>query len=120
MYLFATTRDKDYRGLVRMLLPHFETVIITKYLENPRGVPIDELESYISTIADRPVHTVTEPYAAWKLASRLARREDQIVVTGSFFLIAELREMILDDLRHESQIEDGHATPQRDPEGASS
>jgi len=103
-----------------MLLPHFETVIITKYLENPRGVPIDELESYISTIADRPVHTVTEPYAAWKLASRLARREDQIVVTGSFFLIAELREMILDDLRHESPIEDGHATPQRDPEGASS
>lgn len=97
--VFATTRDKDFRGLVRILLPHFDTVIITKYLENPRGVPIEELEAYIATIADRPVHLAADPYAAWKLAGKLATTDDQIVVTGSFFLIAELRELILDDLR---------------------
>ncbi|MDP1796261.1 MAG: folylpolyglutamate synthase/dihydrofolate synthase family protein [Planctomycetaceae bacterium] len=97
--VFATTRDKDYRGLVRILLPHFDTIVITKYLENPRGVPIEELESYIATIANRPVHLAADPYAAWKLASKLATVHDQIVVTGSFFLIAELRELILDDLR---------------------
>ncbi|HET6425342.1 MAG TPA: folylpolyglutamate synthase/dihydrofolate synthase family protein [Planctomycetaceae bacterium] len=114
--VFATTRDKDYRGLVRMLLPHFETVIITKYLENPRGVPIEDLENYIVTIADRPVHTVTEPYAAWKLARKLAVPADQIVVTGSFFLIAELRELILDDLR----VVDACTDPSRDREEASS
>ncbi len=101
--VFATTRDKDYRGLVRILLPHFDTIIITKYLENPRGVPIEELESYIATIADRPVHLAVDPYAAWKLASKLATVEDQIVVTGSFFLIAELRDLILDDLRVPSE-----------------
>lgn len=101
--VFATTRDKDYRGLVRILLPHFDTVIMTKYLENPRGVPIEELESYIATIADRPVHLAADPYAAWKLACKLATVADQVVVTGSFFLIAELRELILDDLRVPSE-----------------
>lgn len=118
--VFATTRDKDYCGLVRMLLPHFETVIITKYLENPRGVPIDELENYIGTIADHPVHAVTEPYAAWKLASRLARSKDQIVVTGSFFLIAELRELILDDVRQGVVTHDQSLALQHDREGAGS
>ncbi len=102
LLVFATTRDKDYRGLVRILLPHFDTIVITKYLENPRGVPIEELESYIATIADRPVHLAADPYAAWKLACKLATPADQIVVTGSFFLIAELRELILDDLREGS------------------
>lgn len=115
--VFATTRDKDYYGLVRMLLPHFDTVIITKYLENPRGVPIEDLESYILTISDRPVHTVTDSYSAWKLARKLAESSDQIVVTGSFFLIAELRDLILDDLRHEPVTS---PLPSRDREGASS
>jgi dihydrofolate synthase / folylpolyglutamate synthase len=118
--VFATTRDKDYRGLVRILLPHFETVIITKYLENPRGVPIEELESYIAIIADRPVHTVSDPYSAWKLACRLASPNDQIVVTGSFFLIAELRELILDDLRNDSVNIEDNAIQSRDRQGASS
>ncbi len=119
--VFATTRDKDYRGLVRILLPHFRTVIITKYLENPRGVPIEDLESYIATIADRPVHTVIDPYSAWKLARKLAQPTDQIVVTGSFFLIAELRELILDDLRHDDAATTNvNSVSSRDREGASS
>jgi folylpolyglutamate synthase/dihydropteroate synthase len=37
-----------------------------------------------------------DPAAAWKLAQRIARRNDLICITGSFFIAAELRELIVD------------------------
>lgn len=103
--VFATTRDKDYRGLIRVLLPAFDTVILTRYLDNPRGVPIEELAAYVTAIAAWHVHTAPGPYAAWKLARKLAGDEDQIVLTGSFFLIAELRDVIVDEVREIKSVE---------------
>ena len=97
--VFATTRDKDVRGQLRLLLPEFETVILTRYVDNPRSVPPEELRSVVSTLGDHPAHVTEEPAAAWKLARRLADPEDLIVVTGSFFLVAELRDLIVADVR---------------------
>ena len=34
--VFATTQDKDVRGMLQRLLPQFELVILTRYLNNPR------------------------------------------------------------------------------------
>lgn len=99
MLIFASTRDKDVRGQLRLLLPEFETVILTRYVDNPRAVPPEELRSIAAAMSDRPVHVTDEPVSAWKLARKLAGPEDLIVVTGSFFLVAELRELILGELR---------------------
>ena len=33
--IFGTTRDKDMRGMLELLLPQFETVIFTRYSKNP-------------------------------------------------------------------------------------
>jgi dihydrofolate synthase/folylpolyglutamate synthase len=82
--IFASTRDKDIRGQLRLLLPEFETVILTRYVDNPRAVPPEELRSIASALTDHPVHVTEEPASAWKLARRLADRSDLIVVTGSF------------------------------------
>src|SRR5207237_200408 len=41
--VFGTTRDKDLRGQLRALLPVFDTLIATRYLENPRSVPPEEI-----------------------------------------------------------------------------
>lgn len=105
--IFASTRDKDVRGQLRLLLPQFETVILTQYVDNPRAVPPAELRSIVETLSGRPAHVTQEPVSAWKLARRLAEPSDLVVVTGSFFLIAELRDLILNRL---SDLETDAAT----------
>jgi len=100
--VFATTRDKDIRGQLRLLLPEFETVILTRYVDNPRSVPPQELHAMVSALSHQPAHVTEDPVAAWRLARRLADPDDMIVVTGSFFLVAELRDVILADVKDAS------------------
>jgi dihydrofolate synthase/folylpolyglutamate synthase len=98
--IFAATRDKDIHGMLRQLLPRFDTVVLTAFQNNPRNVPTEELEQLARTFGDQPLHTAPDPATAWKLARRLAGPADLICVTGSFFIAAELRELILDTTRH--------------------
>ncbi len=93
--VFAATKDKDVAGILRQLLPHFQTVILTRYLDNPRGVALEELSSLVEAITTHPAHLAPDPRSAWGLAQKLASENDLIVITGSFFLIAELRETIV-------------------------
>ncbi len=94
--IFAATRDKDVAGMLRLLLPRFDSVVLTQYQTNPRAVPIDELTGLVEAICTRPCHVAADPAAAWRLASHLATADDLVCVTGSFFIAAELRELILD------------------------
>ena len=96
--IFAATRDKDVAGLLRLLLPEFDTIIFTKYIDNPRGVPAAELQSFVRSVSNREVHLAEDPPSAWRLAQRWASPDDLIAVTGSFFLVAELRDLILNDV----------------------
>jgi dihydrofolate synthase / folylpolyglutamate synthase len=94
--VFAATRDKDVAGMLRLLLPRFDSVVLTQYQSNPRGVPIDELAALVQATAIRSCHVAADPASAWSLASHLAGCDDLICVTGSFFIASELRELILD------------------------
>ncbi len=93
--VFAATKDKDVAGILRQLLPEFDTLILTRYLDNPRGVSLGELSAIVESITTRPAHLAADPVSAWQLARRLASPDDSIVVTGSFFLVAELRARII-------------------------
>jgi dihydrofolate synthase/folylpolyglutamate synthase len=94
--VFAATRDKDVAGMLRLLLPRFDSVVLTQYQTNPRAVPIDELSALVQATSTRSCHVAADPASAWRLASHLAACDDLICVTGSFFIAAELRELILD------------------------
>ena len=41
--VFATTKDKDARGMLERLLPRFDTAVFTRYANNPRSVSPEEL-----------------------------------------------------------------------------
>ncbi|MBI3864591.1 MAG: bifunctional folylpolyglutamate synthase/dihydrofolate synthase [Planctomycetia bacterium] len=94
LLVFAATRDKDVAGMLRQLLPRFDTVIVTCFQNNPRQIPVDRLAETVRGLTDRMFHTVPDAASAWKLACRLATTDDLICVTGSFFLAAEVRELI--------------------------
>lgn len=95
--IFASTQDKDVAGLLRQLVFGFDTVIFTRYQENPRGVPIETLAAMLSQITSLEPHRAATPAAAWNLAKELSNPADLIVVTGSFFLVTELRQLILSE-----------------------
>jgi dihydrofolate synthase / folylpolyglutamate synthase len=93
--VFAATKDKDVSGLLRLLVPRFDTVILTQYHTNPRRVPTEELAALVQATSLRPCHLATDAASAWEMARRLAAPDDLICVTGSFFIATEIRTMLL-------------------------
>jgi dihydrofolate synthase/folylpolyglutamate synthase len=91
LLIFATTRDKDVRGMLRVLLPKFDDVILTRYRNNPRSMSPAELDALAGEISLTRRHLCDDADEAWKLASRLAGPQHLICITGSFFIAAEMR-----------------------------
>jgi len=104
--IFAAARDKDVGGMLRQLLPRFDTVVVTSFQNNPRNMPVETLARAVRQLTDQPLHMAADPASGWKLARRFAGPEDLICVTGSFFIAAELRELILDASPSDSPTSD--------------
>lgn len=96
LLIFAAARDKDVPGMLRQLLPEFDTVVLTSFQSNPRSVSVEELAQWARAAGSGPFHLAADPASGWKLAQRLAQEDDLICITGSFFIAAELRDLILD------------------------
>jgi dihydrofolate synthase / folylpolyglutamate synthase len=99
--IFASSKDKDFPGMLKLVLPEFDTVFLTQYVHNPRAVEAEALLAIaqeIRTSADsqlRPtLHATARPDDAWRLARAVADPEDLLCITGSFFLAAELRPLV--------------------------
>jgi dihydrofolate synthase/folylpolyglutamate synthase len=94
--VFGTTREKDLEGQLRALLPMFETRIATQYAHNPRAVTAEETAAAAEAVDGRPMTAIRDPAEALAAARRLAGPDGLICVTGSLFLAAEARAIILD------------------------
>lgn len=96
LLIFASSRDKDVGGMLHLLWPHFASIYLTRYTNNPRAVLPDKmLELMPDTGKDRCLVVADAP-TAYRDALRVARPEDQICITGSVFLAGELRPVIRD------------------------
>jgi dihydrofolate synthase/folylpolyglutamate synthase len=93
--VFGTTRDKDLSGQLRALLPLFETLIACRYLGNPRFVPPADIAAAIESIDGRKARIAHDPAEALELARQLTGASGLICVTGSLFLAAEARAILL-------------------------
>ena len=69
LLLFAATQDKDVRGMLRLLLPYFEAVIITRYLNNPRSVDVKVLEDLVAELSPIQRFICSSPATAWQQAA---------------------------------------------------
>lgn len=94
LLIFATTHDKDVRGMLHCLLSHFDEVYFTRYRNNSRAVPPEELQQMAEDLAGRRWPAFDEPAAAWDAARHSATAADLVCITGSFFLAAEMAEII--------------------------
>jgi dihydrofolate synthase/folylpolyglutamate synthase len=90
--VFAVSSDKQYVEILRVLADYFDHFHLTRYGNNPRGVPPEKLAAALEEIAPgKPFtihHTALE---AWTAARSTTRTDDLVCVTGSVFLAGELR-----------------------------
>jgi dihydrofolate synthase/folylpolyglutamate synthase len=93
--VFGTTRDKDLRGQLRALLPFFNTLIATRYIENPRSVAPEAVAAAVHELSGRSCRITADPAEALALARRMTPEAGLICVTGSLFLAAETRALVL-------------------------
>lgn len=91
LLIFATTQDKDLRGMLDCLLGRFDHIVFTRYQNNPRGVPPEELSRIAEELTGRRHQVCPQPAEAWDEIRFLATPDDLICVTGSFFIAAEMR-----------------------------
>ncbi len=99
--VFAASRDKDWRQMLRLLLARAQRLILTAYHENPRALPVDELSAaanaeqlgYANSSNNEShssVEVVSHPSQAWQRAREVTSTDGIVYATGSFFLAAEI------------------------------
>ena len=92
--VFGTTRDKDLDGQLKALLPLFDRVVATRYVENPRAVPPSEVADAVGRLSSLPAEIADDPAAALAMARDRTVEAGLICVTGSLFLAAEVRALL--------------------------
>jgi dihydrofolate synthase / folylpolyglutamate synthase len=102
--ILAVSHDKDIAGIVRELVPHFDRIVATRYQENPRAVPAGDLAELVQAelvranqelqLAGR-VEICATPREAWESVCRSAEPDELVCIAGSFYLAAELRQLVL-------------------------
>lgn len=92
--LFATTQEKDIPGMLGRIAGCFDHVILTRYLNNPRGVPPEQLAALAWELTGQRYRVCPDPARAWDEVLRVVTPRDLVCVTGSFFIAAEMRHQI--------------------------
>lgn len=89
--IFGVLADKNYRPMVKSLFPFVENVIITEPISR-RALPAEKLAGLFSkyglnnVLVQRDIKKALEAAQKWPV---------DILVTGSFYLVGELRQMII-------------------------
>ncbi len=95
--LFASSHDKDVPGMLRLLLPHFDHVFLTRYHNNPRFVPPEQLARIVEKTGSASFTVRASSQDTWQQVQALAGPDDLICITGSVFLAGEIRPYLMQE-----------------------
>ena len=91
--LFGVLSDKDHKAMLKKLAPLAEWVILTKPKEKRALHPGDILP--LARMYSNSVEIIEDSEQALSLAFTLAGEDDLICVTGSLFLVGEIKRLFL-------------------------
>ncbi len=92
LLMFGTSRDKKSERMLPVLSSYFKDVILTR-TSNPRTQEVSRLLSQAES-RFRNVFPAASPSRAFELAGKIAGPGTLVVVTGSFYLIGDVRSML--------------------------
>ncbi|WP_437192018.1 bifunctional folylpolyglutamate synthase/dihydrofolate synthase [Planctomicrobium sp. SH527] len=97
--IFSTSRDKEVSVLLKTLDGFFDEIWLTQYSNNPRTVTLAELEALAPQVLTKPWRILQNPAAALNEAAATTTSQDLVCVTGSFFLAAEAKAILVNGLK---------------------
>ena len=107
--IFSCLRDKNVREMTQILLPLFDSSpdapparrrdhIVFAPIHNPRAASVDDLLTAAHAL-DIPAHAAPHIAAALAQARAVTPPEGLIVVTGSIYLVGDVRHLLLEEAR---------------------
>jgi dihydrofolate synthase/folylpolyglutamate synthase len=96
--VLSISHDKDVRTIVGELAPHFDRFVITQYQDNPRAVNAQQLAKIVSENlggVSAQICVSPTPREAWQFVRETALPQERVCITGSFYLVAEMRRLVL-------------------------
>ena len=94
--IFGCCDDKDVEGMLRELQYGADKVIFTR-VNSPRSVYPDELAQQYTELCGKMYQTATCVKEALRIAKPAVTTGDLILVTGSFYLVGEAKELFEKD-----------------------
>jgi dihydrofolate synthase / folylpolyglutamate synthase len=94
LLVFAGNQDKDLAGMLSVLAPRFERIVLTSFRNSQRCAAPEQLAAWVPAEQRGVSVTCANSAEAWRLAHADAKPGDLICVTGSVFLAGELRPVI--------------------------
>ncbi len=99
--IVAISRDKDCSGILARLLPVFDRIIFTRFLNNPRASsPADLHEMGRHFRSKQKIQCefleTESPEESWQRVTDDLQADDFVCIAGSLFLVAELRPLVLE------------------------
>ncbi|MCL1841377.1 MAG: dihydrofolate synthase, partial [Propionibacteriaceae bacterium] len=96
--VLAMMADKDAQGVLELLEPAVNTLVVTQVSDNPRALPVEDLAEMAVDVfgADR-VETAPTSTDAVDVAVRIAGRSGEaagVLVLGSVYLAGEVRALL--------------------------
>ena len=99
--ILSVSRDKDLTEMLKPVIGIFDRFVITKYVDNPRARPVEDIEKCLIDLlvdsgkTDKQVFVVEDPAMAWQTVLDHEGANQAICITGSVFLVAELRPIVM-------------------------
>jgi dihydrofolate synthase/folylpolyglutamate synthase len=93
--VIGISSDKDIAEMLKAICPLADELIITQF-SHPRSACAHDLANLLPQDAPSS-HIVTNPRDATALAISLAQQNDLVCITGSLYLVGEVRELLLQE-----------------------
>jgi dihydrofolate synthase/folylpolyglutamate synthase len=88
--IYGAMRDKAVDEIAGVLFPHAHNVILTEPRQ-PRAISVPLLSEMTAHLASQRPTIIRDPFQAFDRALELAGENDAIFVTGSLYLVGDLR-----------------------------
>jgi len=88
--IYGAMRDKAVDEIAGVLFPHAHNVILTEPRQ-PRAISVPLLSEMTAHLASPHPIIIRDPFQAFDRALELARENDAVFVTGSLYLVGDLR-----------------------------
>lgn len=102
LLIFASSQDKDAKKMLEIVSGHFSKIVLTRFCTNPRAFEptalrqmLDDVQQQNSANIAPEVWLADDPEHALQVAKQHTSDSDIICVTGSIFVAAELRSVLL-------------------------